>query len=121
MQLLPFLDKSSLGIDQPVMDNHIHPCQAEVRQPFKIPKIGTIAGCYITEGKAQRKAEVRLLRDNVVIFTGKVSSLKRFKDDVSEVKMGFECGIGIANYNDIKEGDVIDLFHHEEFDDVETL
>jgi len=84
--------------------------QATVRQPFKIPKIGTIAGSYVTDGKVTRKAEVRLLRDNIVIFTGKVGSLKRFKEDVAEVKLGYECGIGIENYNDIKENDVIEFF-----------
>ncbi|NIM02322.1 MAG: translation initiation factor IF-2 [Acidobacteria bacterium] len=84
--------------------------QAEVRQLFKVPKIGVIAGCYVTDGKVTRNAEVRLLRDNVVIHTGKVGSLRRFKDDVAEVKQGYECGIGIAGYNDLKEGDVIEFF-----------
>ena len=84
--------------------------QAEVRQLFKVPKVGTIGGCYVTDGKVARNAEVRLLRDNVVIYTGRVGSLKRFKEDVGEVKQGFECGIGIANYNDLKEGDVIEFF-----------
>jgi translation initiation factor IF-2 len=64
----------------------------------------------VTDGKVTRNAEVRLLRENVVVFTGKVGSLKRFKEDVAEVKQGYECGIGIANYNDIKEGDVIEFF-----------
>jgi len=84
--------------------------QAEVRQLFKVPKIGTVAGCYITDGKVARAASVRLLRDNVVIYTGNVGSLRRFKEDIGEVKQGFECGIGIANYNDLKEGDVIEFF-----------
>ena len=69
-----------------------------------------MAGCFVSEGKVAKNAEVRLLRDNVVILTGKVGSLRRFKDDVSEVKNGTECGIGIANYNDIKVGDVIEFF-----------
>jgi len=86
---------------------------AEVREAFRISKVGTIAGSYVTEGKVNRSAQVRLLRDNVVIHTGKVSSLKRFKDDASEVKAGLECGIGIANYNDIKPGDVIEFFTTE--------
>jgi translation initiation factor IF-2 len=86
---------------------------AEVRDTFKISKVGTIAGSYVTDGKVNRQAQVRLLRDNVVIFTGKVSSLKRFKDDASEVKSGTECGIGIAGYNDIKPGDVIEFFTTE--------
>jgi translation initiation factor IF-2 len=84
--------------------------QAEVRQLFKVPKVGTIAGSYVTEGRIARSAEVRLIRDNVVIYTGRVGSLRRFKDDASEVKQGFECGIGIANFNDLKEGDVIEFF-----------
>ena len=84
--------------------------RAEVRETFKVPKVGTIAGCYILEGRVARNAEVRLLRDNVVIFEGKLGSLRRFKDDVSEVKEGFECGIGLAGYNDIKLGDVIEAF-----------
>jgi translation initiation factor IF-2 len=84
--------------------------QAEVRQLFKVPKVGIIAGCYVTDGKVTRNAEVRLLRDNVVIHTGTVGSLRRFKDDASEVKQGYECGIGIANFNDLKEGDVIEAF-----------
>jgi len=86
---------------------------AEVREAFRISKVGTIAGCYVTDGKVNRNAQVRLLRDNVVIHTGKVSSLKRFKDDATEVKAGLECGIGIANYNDIKPGDVIEFFTTE--------
>jgi translation initiation factor IF-2 len=86
---------------------------AEVRDTFKISKVGTIAGSYVTDGKVNRQAQVRLLRDNVVIFTGKVASLKRFKDDASEVKSGTECGIGIAGYNDVKPGDVIEFFTTE--------
>jgi translation initiation factor IF-2 len=86
---------------------------AEVRDTFKISKVGTIAGCYVTDGKVNRNAHVRLLRDNVVVHTGKVSSLKRFKDDASEVKSGLECGIGIAGYNDVKPGDVIEFFTTE--------
>jgi translation initiation factor IF-2 len=84
--------------------------QAEVRQLFRVPKIGVVAGCMVTEGTVKRTAEVRLIRDNVVIYTGKVGSLRRFKDDASEVKSGFECGIGIANFNDLKESDVIEFF-----------
>jgi translation initiation factor IF-2 len=81
---------------------------AEVKEAFRISKVGTIAGCFVAD-----EAQIRLLRDNVVIHTGKVSSLKRFKDDASEVKAGQECGIGIANYNDIKPGDVIEFFTTE--------
>ena len=84
--------------------------QAEVRNTFNISNIGTIAGCMVTEGKILRTASVRLLRDNKVITTGKISSLKRFKNDAREVQSGYECGIGIENYNDVKVGDVIEAF-----------
>jgi len=82
----------------------------EVREVFKAPKIGTIAGCYVTEGLVRRNANVRVLRESVVIFEGKIDSLRRFKDDVSEVKNGTECGIGVTNYNDIKTGDQLEIF-----------
>jgi translation initiation factor IF-2 len=84
--------------------------RADVRETFRIPKVGTIAGCQVTDGLIKRDSEVRLLRDNVVIFKGKVGSLRRFKDDASEVRNGMECGISIANYGDIKAGDVIEAF-----------
>lgn len=84
--------------------------RAEVRQAFMVSKVGMIAGCRVIDGKMKRNAEVRLLRDDVVIVEGKISSLKRFKDDAKEVASGFECGIGIENYNDIKPGDVIEAF-----------
>jgi len=87
---------------------------AQVRSIFRITGVGTIAGCYITDGKVQRNALVRLLRDNVVIFEGKLSSLKRFKDDAREVTAGYECGIGLENYNDIKENDVIECYMQEQ-------
>ena len=85
---------------------------AEVRETFKMPKFGTIAGCMVTEGRITRSGDTqaRLLRDNVVVYEGKIGSLRRFKDDVSEVKAGFECGIGFEKFNDIKVGDVIEAF-----------
>jgi translation initiation factor IF-2 len=88
---------------------------AEVREVFKVPKIGSIAGCMVTEGRITRAGETtaRLLRDNVVVHEGKIGSLRRFKDDVSEVKSGFECGIGLERYNDIKVGDTIEVFTME--------
>ena len=89
---------------------------AQVRNVFKITGAGTIAGSYVTDGKVQRNAQVRLLRDNVVIFEGKLSSLRRFKDDVREVATGYECGIGLENYNDIKENDVVECFVMEEIE-----
>ncbi|MFZ0487018.1 MAG: EF-Tu/IF-2/RF-3 family GTPase, partial [Arenicellales bacterium] len=88
--------------------------QAEVRDVFRAPKIGAIAGCYVTEGVVQRNQKVRVLRDNVVIFDGGVDSLRRFKDDVNEVKAGFECGIGVKNYNDVKVGDQLEFYRQVE-------
>jgi translation initiation factor IF-2 len=82
----------------------------QVRQVFRISKVGTIAGCYVTEGLVRRGAQVRVLRDNVVIHTGDIDSLKRFKDDVREVKAGFECGMSLKNFSDIKEGDQFEIF-----------
>jgi translation initiation factor IF-2 len=84
--------------------------RAEVRDTFRIPKVGTIAGCQVQEGTIKRDSEVRLLRDNVVMFKGKVQSLRRFKEDVTEVRSNLECGIGIANYSDVKVGDVLECF-----------
>ena len=87
---------------------------AEIRETFKISKIGTIAGCMVTSGKIYRNSGVRLIRDGVVIFTGELASLKRFKDDVKEVAKGYDCGLQIKNYNDIKEGDVVESFREVE-------
>ncbi|WP_293605680.1 translation initiation factor IF-2, partial [Polaromonas sp. UBA4122] len=87
---------------------------AEIRQVFKVTKIGSIAGCMVTAGVVRRTAKLRLLRENVVIFTGELDSLKRFKDDAREVKEGFECGLNIKNYNDIQEGDILEFFEIRE-------
>ncbi|MBS1269789.1 MAG: Translation initiation factor IF-2 [Gammaproteobacteria bacterium] len=88
--------------------------QVEVRDVFRAPRIGAIAGCYVTEGTVQRNQKVRVLRDNVVVFDGAVDSLRRFKDDVSEVKAGYECGIGVKNCNDIKVGDQLEIYKQVE-------
>ncbi len=87
---------------------------AEVRQVYKVSKIGTIAGSYVTEGKVLHNAQLRVIRDSIVIFEGKIGTLKRYKDDVKEVQNGYECGITVENYSDIKEGDVFELFVMEE-------
>lgn len=87
---------------------------AEIRTVFVASKIGTVAGSYITQGQVTRNAHFRLLRENVVIYTGEIESLKRMKDDVKEVKEGFECGIKLKNYNDIREGDVLEVFEIKE-------
>ena len=88
--------------------------QAEVRETFKVSKIGTIAGSYVTDGKITRDSSVRIVRDNIVIFEGELDTLKRFKDDAKEVAKGYECGITIKNFNDIQEGDIIEAFVMEE-------
>jgi len=88
--------------------------RAEVTTTFRIPRVGVIAGCMVSDGKIARDASVRVLRDNVVIHEGKIGSLRRFKDDVSEVAAGYECGIGLASFQDVKEGDVIEAFKVEE-------
>jgi translation initiation factor IF-2 len=88
--------------------------EAEVRQTFRVPRLGVIAGCYVTRGNIRRNAQVRLVRDGVVAYEGRVASLRRFKDDVGEVREGFECGIGLENFQDVKEGDVIEAFEVEE-------
>ena len=87
---------------------------AEVRQTFRVSGVGTIAGCYVKEGRITRSAEIRLIRDGIVVHEGKIDSLKRFKDDASEVKQGYECGIGIERFGDVKEGDIIEAFVNEE-------
>lgn len=89
---------------------------ADVRQTFKVSGVGTIAGCYVTQGKIQRNAEIRLVREGIIVHEGKISSLKRFKDDAKEVSENFECGIGIENFNDLKDGDVIECFIMEEIE-----
>ena len=86
----------------------------EIRETFKIAKVGTIAGCMVKEGKVKRTSKIRLIRDGIVIYTGELASLKRMKDDVKEVNSGYECGLNIANYNDIRIGDVIEAFEEVE-------
>jgi translation initiation factor IF-2 len=83
---------------------------AEVREIFKISKVGTIAGCMVKEGKLTRTSKVRVIRDGIVIYTGKLGSLKRFKDDVKEVASGFDCGLNIDGFNDVKIGDIIEAY-----------
>jgi translation initiation factor IF-2 len=91
--------------------------RAEVRSVFKITNAGTIAGCYVLEGKIVRNSLIRIVRDGIVITEDKIDSLKRFKDDAKEVAQGFECGVGLDKYNDIREGDVYESFVIEEYRD----
>ncbi|HWZ42858.1 MAG TPA: translation initiation factor IF-2 [Candidatus Saccharimonadales bacterium] len=106
------IKKAMVGLLEPII-KETYMGRAEVRDTFRVPKIGTIAGCYILDGTIKRDSDVRLLRDGVQVYKGKVTSLKRFKDDASEVRNGMECGIGISNFNDLKKGDVIESFMTE--------
>ena len=101
--------KAMLGLLEPVFkENYLG--RAEVLNVFKIPKVGTIAGCRVLDGVLRRDAEVRLMRDGEQVFKGKLTSLKRFKDDAKEVTNGMECGVGLSNFNDVKVGDTIEAF-----------
>lgn len=101
------------GMLEPVMEEKIT-CNIEIREIFKITKVGTIAGCMVLDGKINKNSDVRIIRDGIVIYTGKLGSLKRFKDDVKEVSAGYECGLNIENFNDIKVGDIVEGFEQVE-------
>jgi translation initiation factor IF-2 len=107
------IEQAMLGLLEPTIAER-YQGRAEVRETFRVPKVGTVAGSYVQDGQITRNSSIRLLRDNVVIYEGRLASLKRFKDDVGEVKTGYECGISIANFNDVKVGDVIEAFVREE-------
>ncbi len=117
-QMVNEVKDAMAGMLAPVV-KEVYLGQAEVRDTFSVPKVGTVAGCMVVDGKLQRNAHTRLLRDGVVIYTGKIDSLKRFKDDAKEVQKGFECGVGLENFNDIKSGDIIEAF--EEVQEKATL
>jgi translation initiation factor IF-2 len=89
-------------------------CNIEVRDTFSVTKVGTVAGCMVLDGKVNRKTQVRVIRDGIVIYTGGLGSLKRFKDDVKEVQSGYECGLNIHNFNDIEVGDIIEGYEQIE-------
>jgi translation initiation factor IF-2 len=89
-------------------------CNIEVREVFKITGVGTIAGCYVLDGKMTRNTKLNLVRDGIVVYTGELASLKRFKDDVKEVNAGYECGLAIKNYSDIRVGDIVEGFEEVE-------
>jgi translation initiation factor IF-2 len=111
-ELLDELKKAVAGLLAPVI-KEAYLGRAEVRDTFRVKGVGMIAGCYIQDGLMKRDADVRVLRDNVVIYTGKISSLRRFKDDVNEVRTGFECGLSVSNFADIKTGDILECFKME--------
>ncbi len=111
-ELTDEVKKAMVGMLDPVF-KEVFKGRADVRDTFRITKVGTVAGCYVTDGTITRDCEVRLLRDNIVVHTGRVDALKRFKNDASEVKQGFECGISLVNYHDIKPGDILECFVKE--------
>ena len=112
-QAIEDVEAAMKGMLDPIFEEKVIG-NAEVRQTFKVSSIGTIAGCYVLDGKIERNAGVRIIRDSVVIHEGKLASLKRFKDDVKEVAKGYECGMQIEGYNDLKEGDIIEVFVMEQ-------
>ena len=112
-QAIEDVEAAMKGMLDPVFEEKVIG-NVEVRQTFKVSNVGTIAGCYVLDGKVERNAGVRVIRENVVIHQGKLASLKRFKDDVKEVGKGYECGIQIEKYNDLKELDIIEVFIMEE-------
>jgi translation initiation factor IF-2 len=103
------LKKAMEGLLEPVIQE-TYVGRAEVRNTFRVKGAGTVAGCYVVDGVLKRDGQVRVVRDGAIIYTSKLSSLKRFKDDASEVRTGFECGAGIANFNDVKVGDILECF-----------
>jgi translation initiation factor IF-2 len=112
-KLLEDIEAAMLGLLAPKYEE-IVTGDAEVRTVFRIPRIGAIAGCYVQNGAIRRGSKVRFLRDGVIIWKGAITSLRRFKDDVREVQAGFECGIGLSDYQDLKDGDVIETFEERE-------
>jgi translation initiation factor IF-2 len=112
-KLLEDIEAAMLGMLAPKYEE-IVTGEAEVRQVFRIPRVGAIAGCYVRDGTITRGSKVRFLRDGVIIWKGAINSLKRFKDDAREVQSGFECGIGLTDYQDLKEGDLIETFEERE-------
>jgi translation initiation factor IF-2 len=112
-ELIDDVKLAMAGLLEPIKEE-VRIGRAEVRETFTVPKLGVVAGSYVADGVIRRGAMLRLLRDSRVIHEGKMASLRRFKDDVREVASGFECGIGIEGYNDIKTGDVIEVFEIKE-------
>jgi translation initiation factor IF-2 len=108
-QILSDIRDAMVGMLEPVYQENVMG-RAEVRQVFTVPKIGAVAGCWVLDGRVERSGKVRVLRDQVVVYDGRIGSLRRFKDDVKEVKAGFECGIGVENFNDIKVNDILEVY-----------
>ena len=114
-ELIEDLEKAMKGMLDPEYKEVVIG-QAEVRNIFKVSGVGTIAGCYVIDGKITRSAKARLVRDGIVIYDGSIGSVRRFKDDVKEVNRGYECGITLENFNDIKEQDIIEAYEMQEIE-----
>jgi translation initiation factor IF-2 len=112
-KLLEDLEAAMLGLLSPLYEEVVTG-EAEVRDVFRVPRVGAVAGCYVRDGRITRGSKVRFLRDGTVIWKGAINSLRRFKDDVREVAAGFECGIGLSDFQDLKEGDVIETYEERE-------
>ena len=112
-KLLEDLEAAMLGLLSPVYEE-IVTGEAEVREVFRVPRIGAIAGCFVLDGVITRGSKVRFLREGTIIWKGTITSLRRFKDDAREVASGFECGIGLSDYQDLKPGDIIETFEERE-------
>jgi translation initiation factor IF-2 len=108
-QLTEDIQQALIGMLSPEQVEEVQG-EAEVRQTFRVSRLGTIAGCMVTQGVVQRGAQVRIVRDGTVVYDGRIGSLRRFQDDVREVQQGFECGLTIEGYNDVKEGDVLETY-----------
>jgi translation initiation factor IF-2 len=119
-ELLDELQKAAAGLLAPVI-KEAHLGRAEVRDTFRVKGVGMIAGCSVQDGIMKRDADVRVVRDGVIVYTGRIISLRRFKDDVNEVRQGFECGIGISNFNDVKVGDILECFKIEKTSALEAV
>jgi translation initiation factor IF-2 len=112
-QIIEDIERAMVGLLAPEFEEVVTG-EAEVREIFRVPRVGAIAGCYVRSGVITRGSKVRFLRDGVIIWKGSISSLKRFKDDVREVREGFECGIGLSDFQDLKQGDLIETFEERE-------
>ena len=112
-KLIEELESAMLGMLAPEFEEVVTG-EAEVREIFSVPRVGKIAGCYVTNGTITRGTKVRFLREGAIIWKGEISSLRRFKEDVREVQSGYECGIGLSDYQDLKNGDVIETFEERE-------
>ena len=114
-KLIEEMEAAMKGMLAPVYEDVVIG-QAEVRQTYKVSRVGTIAGSYVTDGSIRRDCGVRLIRNGIVVYEGKLGSLRRFENDVKEVSTGYECGMTIMNFNDIKEGDIIEAFEAQQVD-----